>query len=140
MKDFKNFKELMEQLSDEKVCRDFVEQMRWKGNPICPHCGTDKPYKLKDGKAYRCRNKTCKKDFSVTVGTVFASGRSFSLNRMIFFLRNKKTITDGSTLEIKGRSSPCNILYNGPLNFQGVQLKAAEISAEIKLASCFQSP
>lgn len=75
MKDFKNYKELMEQLSDEKVCRDFVEQMRWKGNPICPHCGADKPYKLKDGIAYRCRNKDCKKDFSVTKGTIFENSK-----------------------------------------------------------------
>jgi transposase-like protein len=75
MQDFKNYKELMAHLSDEKVCRDFVEQMRWRGNPICPHCGYSKPYKLKDGKAYRCRNKDCKKDFSVTVGTVFENSK-----------------------------------------------------------------
>ncbi len=75
MKDFKNYKELMEQLSDERVCRDFVEQMRLKGNPLCPHCGADKPYKLKDGIAYRWRNKDCKKDFSVTKGTVFQNSK-----------------------------------------------------------------
>ena len=75
MKEFKNYKDLMAQLSDEKVCRAFVEQMRWKGNPVCPHCGYSKPYPLNDGKGYRCRNKDCKKDFSVTKGTIFENSK-----------------------------------------------------------------
>jgi hypothetical protein len=42
---------------------------QWKyGNGIgelfCPHYNGTKPYKLKDGKTYRCREKTCKKDFT----------------------------------------------------------------------------
>jgi transposase-like protein len=49
--------------------------MRWKGNPVCPHCGKHKPYKLKDGKAWRCANKDCKKNFSVTKGTVFENSK-----------------------------------------------------------------
>jgi transposase-like protein len=67
----KTLKELMAQLGDESVCRAYMEETRWGGNPVCPHCGEAKPYKLKDGKNYRCKSKTCKKDFSVTVGTVF---------------------------------------------------------------------
>ncbi len=75
MTEFKNLKDLFQQLSDEKVCRDYVEQMRWNGNPVCPHCGEVKPYRLKDGKAFRCRAKTCRKDFSVTVGTIFENSK-----------------------------------------------------------------
>jgi transposase-like protein len=71
----KNLKELMSHLSDESVCREYMEQMRWNGQPVCPHCGENKPYKLKDGKTYRCRAKTCKKDFTVTVGTVFENSK-----------------------------------------------------------------
>ena len=71
----KNLKELMTNLTDESVCRAYMEQMRWNGNPVCPHCGENKPYKLKDGKTYRCRAKTCKKDFTVTVGTVFENSK-----------------------------------------------------------------
>ena len=62
----------MQQLSDEKVCRAFIEEMRWKGNPVCPYCGSSKPYKLGDGKNWRCRNKECKKDFSLTVKSLGA--------------------------------------------------------------------
>jgi transposase-like protein len=73
--DAKNLKELMSKLTDESVCREYMEQMRWNGNPVCPHCGQAKPYKLGDGKSYRCKSKTCKKDFTVTVGTVFENSK-----------------------------------------------------------------
>ncbi|MBC7829710.1 MAG: transposase [Chitinophagaceae bacterium] len=48
-----------------------MEQLRWNGHPVCPYCNEQKPYKLKDGKTYRCRSKTCRKDFTVTIGTIF---------------------------------------------------------------------
>ena len=75
MQQFKNLREMMAAYSDEQVCRDYMEQMRWGGNPTCPFCGMNKPYKKKDGKTYRCRIATCKKDFTVTVGTVFENSK-----------------------------------------------------------------
>lgn len=75
MLEFKNYKELMAKLSDEKVCREAMEQWCWNGEPFCPHCNGTKPYKLKDGKTCRCREKTCRKDFTVTVGTVFGNSK-----------------------------------------------------------------
>lgn len=71
----KNLKEVMAQLGDESKCREYMEFMRWNGDVKCPHCGEHKPYKLADGKTYRCRAKTCKKDFTVTVGTVFENSK-----------------------------------------------------------------
>lgn len=73
--DFKNLKELMTYFSDEGVCRAYMEKMRWEGNPVCPHCGAEKPYKLKDGKTWRCSSRTCRKDFSVLVGTIFENSK-----------------------------------------------------------------
>jgi hypothetical protein len=72
---FKNLKELMTQLHSEDLCRAYMEQMRWNGEPFCPHCNGTKPYKLKDGKTYRCREKTCKVDFTVTTKTVFENSK-----------------------------------------------------------------
>jgi transposase-like protein len=72
---FKTLKELMIKLADEKYCRDYVESMRWGGKPVCPHCGEGKPYRLKNGKTFRCKAKTCKKDFTVTVGTIFENSK-----------------------------------------------------------------
>lgn len=72
---FKNLKDVLTRLKNEDVCRAFLEQMRWNGEPFCPHCNCTKPYKLKDGKTYRCRDKRCKKDFTVTVGTIFENSK-----------------------------------------------------------------
>lgn len=89
----KTLKELMTYLGDESVCRSYMEQTRWNGNPVCPHCGEENPYKLKDGKTYRCRAKTCKKDFTVTVGTVLKIQRFLSRpgsRRLGFYLPTKR--------------------------------------------------
>ncbi len=66
---------MMAAYSDEDKCRAYMEQMRWGGNPTCPFCGMHNPYKLKDGKTYRCKLSTCRKDFTVTVGTVFENSK-----------------------------------------------------------------
>ena len=72
--EFKNLKELMTYLKDDKVCREYYAELRWGGNPLCPHCNAPKPYLLNNGK-YRCSSKTCKKDFSVTKGTIFEKSK-----------------------------------------------------------------
>jgi transposase-like protein len=73
--ELKNLKELMTYLKDDEVCRNYYAELRWGGNPTCPHCGKDKPYKMKCGRLYRCREKTCKKNFTVTVGTIFEKSK-----------------------------------------------------------------
>ena len=73
--EFKNLKELMTYLKDERVCREYYALLRWGGNPICPHCNHSKPYVLNCGKLYRCSSKTCKKNFTVTVGTIFEKSK-----------------------------------------------------------------
>ncbi|MDD5556551.1 MAG: IS1595 family transposase [bacterium] len=57
----------------ENEAREYVESIRWPQGPVCPHCGDKKrAYPLK-GKAtrsgvYKCG--ACRKQFTVTVGTV----------------------------------------------------------------------
>jgi transposase-like protein len=52
--------------------------MRWDGNPICPHCKSEKPYITSRG--YKCSNKECHKKFTVKVGTIFEGSKiSFRL-------------------------------------------------------------
>jgi transposase-like protein len=72
--EFRNLKELMTYLKDEKRCREYYAQLRWGGNPVCAHCNAPAPYLLKNGK-YRCKSKTCKKDFSITKGTIFEKSK-----------------------------------------------------------------
>ena len=52
---FKNILEAQAYFHNEQVCREHLERLLWNGKPVCPYCGVDKaPYKLKDGKRYRC--------------------------------------------------------------------------------------
>jgi transposase-like protein len=63
---------------DEDKARELLEQMRWGGNPACPHCGGADPYKItpKPGSSTRkglWKCKACRKQFTVMVGSVFES-------------------------------------------------------------------
>lgn len=70
--EFKNYVELMEYYQDENVCKALLEQQRWNGKPVCPHCGhNDKIYRTDRG--FKC--SSCLKKFTVTVGTVFENSK-----------------------------------------------------------------
>jgi transposase-like protein len=70
-----NFKELRKLTEDE--AREMLESIRWPDGAVCPHCANKEAYKLA-GKStrpgvYKC--KACRKQFTVTVGTVFEGSR-----------------------------------------------------------------
>lgn len=72
------FKQIKALTEDE--ARDLLESIRWNGKPICPHCQSEEAYKLtpKPGSKtrkglYKC--KACRKQFTVTVGTIFEGSR-----------------------------------------------------------------
>lgn len=69
--EFKSRMEFERHFSNDSICRKYFEDLLWDGTPTCPHCGYKKAYKLKDGKRYRCVNKLCKNNFTITTGTVF---------------------------------------------------------------------
>ena len=51
---------------DEEAARAWFEAARWPDGPVCPHCGSLKHYATKKAGRYRCGEKECHKDFSVT--------------------------------------------------------------------------
>lgn len=59
-------------LSDEN-CKMLLRKMRWNDKPICPKCGSEKHYYLKSRDTYKCANRDCYKQFTVTTGTIFHS-------------------------------------------------------------------
>jgi transposase-like protein len=70
--------------------RDWLENLRWPDGPICSHCGTiGHAYKTKKPGWYRCAEKECRKDFTVTTGTVMERSH-IALNKwlMAFYLLN----------------------------------------------------
>jgi transposase-like protein len=51
--------------------REWLEKTRWPEGSVCSHCGTiGHAYKTKKAGWYRCAEKECRKDFTVTTGTV----------------------------------------------------------------------
>ena len=55
---------------DETAARQWFEGARWPNGPICPKCKGEKHYATKKAGVYRCAAPTCRKDFTVTTGTV----------------------------------------------------------------------
>ncbi len=56
---------------DANKARQYLETLRWGGDPVCPHCGTaGDHYATKKPGVWRCHSKECRKDFSVTTKTV----------------------------------------------------------------------
>src|SRR5208283_1506614 len=60
--------------TDDNVAREAIEALMWPNGPVCPHCGCTGKIGKVEGKSarpglYYCGS--CKKQFTVTVGTIF---------------------------------------------------------------------
>ena len=74
MKTFKSSHRMLQSLNTEEKCREYLEELRWHGEPICPHCGSisKRHYKLtQNGEfkgLYKC--KDCRKRFTIYMGEI----------------------------------------------------------------------
>src|SRR4051812_27185312 len=65
----------------ELAAVEFLEELRWGGNPCCVHCGSVAVYKMVDAKTgernkrflWRCHD--CKRQSTVRIGMVFEESR-----------------------------------------------------------------
>jgi transposase-like protein len=63
--------------TDPEAAAEYLEGLRWADGVVCPHCGESErePYRLKSKatkrRLWKCR--ACRKQFTVTVGTIFES-------------------------------------------------------------------
>src|ERR1700674_686744 len=57
---------------DDTAARNLIERVRWPDGPVCSHCGVVKHAYAVTGRSglYRCAEPECRKDFTVTTGTV----------------------------------------------------------------------
>jgi transposase-like protein len=80
-----NILSLADQLRTEADAYRFLEDLRWKGEPVCPHCGAVRKHyflKPRNGEGRKTRTGSasqrrvwkcadCRKQFSVLTGTIF---------------------------------------------------------------------
>jgi transposase-like protein len=64
----KTLRDAIRHFADPQVCVDTVAKLRWPNGPVCP-AGHTEHYYLATQSRWKC--KTCKKQFSVKVGTIF---------------------------------------------------------------------
>jgi transposase-like protein len=56
---------------DDDAARNQLEALRWPDGPVCPHCGiVNHAYPIKPIGTYRCAEKACRKNFTVTMNSV----------------------------------------------------------------------
>jgi hypothetical protein len=110
--EFKNLQQLIQKLSDEQACREYLAKQRWpNGIVICPYCNHNKCYSIEKGARYKCGNKECYKKFSVKVGTIFEAS-NIPLNKwfiaMYLATANKKGISSYQLAKHIGISQKCS--------------------------------
>ncbi|PSL50376.1 transposase-like zinc ribbon protein [Chitinophaga niastensis] len=65
-----NLIRISDDFNSPEACMNYLAKMRWNGKIKCAFCEHDKVYELKGKyKRYKCSN--CRKQFSVTKGTIF---------------------------------------------------------------------
>lgn len=64
--------ELEKRFSTDEACRDYLAALRWPDGFRCPRCGSSKAWKMQRG-LWLCAG--CRRQVSVTAGTVFQDGR-----------------------------------------------------------------
>ena len=84
-----NLVELAQQYSDNDKARELLESVRWPDGAVCPHCKGTKIYRLtpkleskRPGRKGLWKCGACRKQFSVTVGTIFESSH-IPLNKWV---------------------------------------------------------
>lgn len=70
--------EIMGRFGNEEAARELIERLRWPNGPVCPRCGCREIYRLtpngnfgNHGRKGLLKCKVCRKQFTVTVGTIF---------------------------------------------------------------------
>jgi ISXO2-like transposase domain/Transposase zinc-ribbon domain len=92
-----NLATMAARFSDEGEAYRFLEDVLWPNGAVCPHCGVvgnaryleprnggrkTRSGKISKRRVWQCREKECRKQFSVLVGTVFAESH-IPLNKWV---------------------------------------------------------
>jgi transposase-like protein len=64
-----SLREAINYFADPDVALQFLQFLRWPSGVVCAHCDAPNPMFLKTRRIWKCR--TCRKQFSVKLGTIF---------------------------------------------------------------------
>lgn len=68
--------EAVRYFADEDLCRQLMMRLKWPDGKItCPRCGGESITPVKDRPLLQCNRRECKKQISLTVGTVFEKSK-----------------------------------------------------------------
>jgi transposase-like protein len=74
MKNETNFPKTLQEaimfFADPETCTTFMAQLRWPDGVTCPACDGQAVSYLSTRRMWKCKNKECRKQFSVKVGTI----------------------------------------------------------------------
>jgi transposase-like protein len=56
---------------DPETARAYVASIKWPNGPVCPKCGSVNVGTIKGRGTFQCREKGCRKQFSLISGTIF---------------------------------------------------------------------
>lgn len=68
----KTLQQAIKFFSDDLTCIRLIASRRWQDDQaVCPNCESTNNTFMESRKVWQCKNKECKKQFSVKVGTIF---------------------------------------------------------------------
>lgn len=89
---------IADRIADEAEAYLFLEELRWNGTPVCPHCHAERVYFLNPANGSTRKTRTgasssrrvwkcggCRKQFSVLTGTIF-HGTKISLRKWLLVI------------------------------------------------------
>lgn len=89
---------LADRIQTESDAYAFLEELRWNGTPVCPHCESERVYFLNPENGVSRKTRTgsasqrrvwkcgaCRKQFSVLTGTIF-HGTKISVRKWLFVI------------------------------------------------------
>ena len=62
--------EAVRYFADPENCRRYIHGIKWPDGPCCPDCGSVNVGHVKSRGLYQCREKGCRRQFSLRVGTL----------------------------------------------------------------------
>jgi transposase-like protein len=111
----KSLLEFCDKFKNDAVCLEYYKQIKYKNGCFCPFCGHKEIYTFYDGKRYKC--KTCSKQFTLLVGTIF-QGSKIGLRKWFIAMYLMSSSKNGvSSLELAkhlGGYSKNGMVYGAP--------------------------